>query len=282
MDLLRPEVGENAELSLPLGASDPAGWSISSYSPKVNNCCSFFRSSIGKKWVVAVTGGILLLYVIAHLIGNLQVFAGPGDATHPAKINAYAQMLKSLGVLLWVARIGLLIAVIAHIVATIKLTIENRKAKGGGQQYKKTVQARISTRTMIWSGTYILCFVIFHLAHYTLLVVEPGWKQLHDAHGLHDVYAMLLLGFSSPVISAFYIVGMILLCMHLSHGIESSAQTLGVQTQKVRGMFRIAGRTLAVLLAIGYISIPVAVLAGFGKEYREQAAAKIASAKGGN
>jgi len=232
--------------------------------------------------VVAVTGGILLLYVIGHLIGNLQVFAGPGDAKTPAKINSYAHMLKSLGALLWAARIGLLIAVIAHIVATINLTIENRKAKGGGTQYKKTVQARISTKTMIWSGTYILCFVIFHIAHYTLFLVEPGWKQLHDAHGLHDVYAMLLVGFSSPVVSVFYIVGMILLCAHLSHGIESSAQTLGVQTQRVRGLFRIAGRTLAILLAVGYISIPVAILAGYGREYREQATAKLVSAKGGN
>jgi succinate dehydrogenase / fumarate reductase, cytochrome b subunit len=247
----------------------------------VNNCCSFFRSSIGKKWVVAVTGVLLLLYVIAHLIGNLQVFAGPGDAQTPAKINIYAQFLKSLGSLLWVARIGLIIAVIAHIVATIKLTVENRKAKGGGAQYKKSAQTRVSTRTMIWSGTYILCFVIFHLAHYTLFLVHPEWRNLHDAHHLHDVYAMLLVGFSNLWVSIFYIVGMILLCAHLSHGIESSAQTLGLQTQRARGVLRMTGRTLAILLAIGYISIPVAVLSGYGKEYRESAQAKINAAKGG-
>jgi succinate dehydrogenase cytochrome b subunit len=248
----------------------------------VNNCCAFFRSSIGKKWVVAVTGGILLIYVIGHLIGNLQVFSGPGDAEKPAQINTYARFLKSLGSLLWVVRIGLLIAVVAHIIATVKLTIENRRAKGGEVQFKRSAQARISTKTMIWSGTYIFCFVIYHLAHFTWLVVHPEWQHMHDPHGLHDVYAMMLIGFSYPLVSVFYIVGMILLCAHLSHGIESSAQTLGVQTQRVRGIFALGGRALALILAIGYISIPVAVLAGYGKEYREQAIAKASAERGRN
>ena len=231
--------------------------------------------------MVAVTGGIMLLFVIGHLIGNLQLFLGPGDATHPAALNAYAKFLRSLGSLLWIARIGLIIAVVAHVIATIKLTIENRAAKGGGLQYKSSAQARISSRTMIWSGSYILAFVIFHLAHYTLMVVHPEYKQLHDTHGLHDVYAMVLIGFSYVWISVFYIIGMILLCMHLSHGIESTFQTLGIQTQKLRPFFAVVGRGLAILLAIGYISMPVAVLAGYGKEYREQAQAKASAEKGG-
>jgi succinate dehydrogenase / fumarate reductase cytochrome b subunit len=243
----------------------------------VNNCCTFFRTSIGKKWVVAVTGAILLGFVIGHLLGNLQVFLGPGDAQHPAKMNTYAQFLQSLGSLLWVARIGLLVAVVLHIVFTIKLTLENRAAKGAGGQYKKTVQARISTRTMMWSGSYILCFILFHLAHFTLLWVHPEWKHLDDAHGLHDVLAMVFIGFSYPLVSIFYIVGMVLLCSHLSHGIDSLGQTFGVRTQAVKNLLRQGGRVIAVLIAIGYISIPVAVLAGFGKEYREQALARAAA-----
>lgn len=229
--------------------------------------------------MVAVTGGILLLFVIAHLIGNLQMFLGPGDDQHPAQINAYAQGLRNLGALLWVARIGLIVAVVAHIAATVKLTIENKKAKGGGAQCKNYSQARLSTRTMIWSGSYIFFFVLFHLAHYTLFLVHPEYRQLHDRHGLHDVYAMLLIGFSSPVVSTFYIIGMILLCAHLAHGVESMFQTLGLQTQRLRGVFRNTGRVLALALAVGYISMPVAVLAGFGKEYREQAIAKANAGK---
>ena len=272
-------VGETRNSPCLPGASDPAPWSNIKVIAQVNNCCAFFRSSIGKKWVVAVTGGLLLLFVIGHLIGNLQLFAGPGDASHPAKINTYAQFLKSLGPVLWVVRIGLIVIAVAHVVATIKLTIENRAAKGGGARYKNHSQARISTRTMIWSGTYILCFIVFHLAHYTLFLVHPEYRALHDQHGLHDVYAMMLMGFSSPIISTFYIVGMILLCMHLSHGIESMFQTLGLQTQRLRGVFRNAGRLIAVVLAVGYIAMPVAVLAGYGKEYRLQAEAKAVAGK---
>lgn len=231
--------------------------------------------------MVAVTGGIMLLFAIGHLVGNLQMFSGPGDDQTPAKINTYAKFLQSLGAVLWVARIGLLVAVAAHVIATIKLTLENRAAKGGASQYKASVQARISTKTMIWSGTYILCFVIFHLAHYTWQIVNPGFKQLHDAHGLHDVYAMMLIGFSSPVVSLFYIVGMILLCMHLSHGIESMAQTLGLQTEKLRCVFKLGGRAIAIALAIGYISMPVAVLAGYGEDYRIAAEGKITASKEG-
>jgi succinate dehydrogenase / fumarate reductase, cytochrome b subunit len=245
----------------------------------VNNCCSFFRSSIGKKWVVAVTGLLMLLFVIAHLIGNLQLFLGPGDGTHPAKINTYAAFLKSISGALWIARIGLIIAAVAHVIATIKLSIENRAAKGGGARYKNYSQARISTRTMIWSGSYILLFILFHLAHYTFLIVHPEYRNLHDAFGLHDVYAMLLIGFSNVWISGFYILGMILLCMHLSHGIESMFQTLGLQTQRLRGVFRNGGRIIALVLAIGYISMPVAVLAGYQKDYRAQALAKADAQK---
>ena len=218
-------------------------------------------------------------FIIAHLVGNLQIFLGPGDATHPAQINSYAKLLKDLGELIWIARIALLVAIVAHIVTTIQLTLENRKAKGAGYQHKASVQAKRSTKTMMWSGSYILCFVVFHLAHYTLLVVHPEFRNLHDAHGLHDVYAMLLIGFSNPIVSAFYIVGMLLLCSHLSHGIGSLTQTLGIQTAKLSCLFQCGGRILAILLAIGYISIPVAILAGYGSEYRKAAIASLAAHK---
>lgn len=241
---------------------------------------SFLRSSIGKKWVVAVTGIVMLLFVIGHLIGNLQLFSGPGDASHPAKINTYAQFLQGLGSILWVVRIVLIATVVAHVVFTIKLVAENRAAKGGGVQYVKRAQARVSTRSMIWSGSYILCFIVFHLAHFTFQSVHPEYRELHDAHGLHDVYGMMLFGFSELWVSAFYIVGMILLCAHLSHGIESVFQTLGVQTQKVRGPIAFVGRSIALLLAVGYIAMPVAVLAGYGKEYREQINAKAHQKEG--
>ncbi len=218
-------------------------------------------------------------FIIAHLIGNLQIFLGPGDAAHPAHINTYAKLLKDLGEFVWLARIALIIAVVAHVITTIQLALENRAARGTGYQHKASVQAKRSTKTMMWSGSYILCFILFHLAHYTVFVVHPQFRNLHDAHGLHDVYAMLLIGFSYPAVSAFYIVGMLLLCAHLSHGIGSLTQTLGIQTTKLQCCFQCGGRALAILLAIGYLSIPIAILAGYGSEYRKTALAALEAHK---
>lgn len=215
---------------------------------------AFYKSSIGKKWVVALTGLVLILFVVGHLLGNLQIFLGQNA------INTYAEKLQNLGELLWVARIGLLVAAGLHIATTILLAIQNKLARDSDYALKKRVAITIAARTMLLTGLLILSFVIFHILHYTTLTINPEWKNLLDSAGRHDVYSMMIYGFSSPLVSAFYIVSIFFLCLHLNHGIQSFLQTLGIRT---RGYATTISRISVVgswLIFIGYISIPVAVL----------------------
>jgi succinate dehydrogenase / fumarate reductase cytochrome b subunit len=223
----------------------------------VNNCCSFLRSSIGKKIIVAVTGVMLLGFVVVHLIGNLQFFAGPHV------INEYGTKLRTLpfgG--LWVFRVVMLAAVLLHIVTTLMLVKENRAAKGGGNEFKASVQAKVATRLMALSGIILLSYIVFHLLHFTTHSIDPayaGWKSGAD----HDVYRMMVVGFSNKGISIFYIIAMVLLAMHLSHGAASLFQTLGLRTKKMACCLGVCAQVSAWLLCAGYISIPVAVMSGF-------------------
>ena len=232
----------------------------------------FWKSSIGKKWLVAITGLIWVGYVIAHLVGNLQVFFGPGQ------INDYAAFLHSIPAGLWAARIVLIVALILHIVLTIKLTAENRTARPERYQKKAYVQATAAARTMMLSGPLILAFIIFHLLHLTTRDIYPDYQSWVDPLGRTDVYRMLIAGFQSWLVSGFYVVAIVLLCLHLSHGFSSLLQTLGINSKRTMGLLSKGGRALAVLIAIGYISIPVAVLfGGLGKTYlAERAQAPVA------
>lgn len=231
----------------------------------MNRLGSFYQSSIGKKWIVAITGLMMLGFVVGHLAGNLQIFIGWES------INRYGKFLKGIGEVVWIVRAVLIVAVVLHIVATVQLSIANNAARPIGYKKKKTVQASLAGRTMIWSGSYLLCFIVVHLLHYTVLVIHPEYRTYEDALKRPDIYRMVLVGFNDWRMCGFYIVGMLLLCSHLAHGIGSMTQTLGIQTRKIAWLFTNGGRIFAGLLAIGYISIPVAVLAGFGKEYREKA-----------
>ena len=217
---------------------------------------AFYQSSIGKKWVVALTGAILILFVIGHMLGNLQIFLGQDT------LNAYAQKLQSLGELLWVARIGLLVTVILHIVTTVLLAIQNAMARPQKYEVKKRVAATLAARTMLVSGLIVLCFIIFHILHYTTMSFYPDWKEWHDAAGRHDVYRMMIVGFQNKWVSAFYILSVFLLCMHLSHGIQSFLQTLGIRTRGWAAGISKASVVLAWLIFLGYASIPTAVLLG--------------------
>ena len=207
--------------------------------------------------MVAVTGLILLAFVVGHLLGNLQFFAGPHV------INEYGTKLRHLpfgG--LWVVRIGMLAAVILHIVTTIMLVIENRKAKGAGNVFKANVQAKIATRLMALSGIILLSYIVFHLLHFTTHTINPAYANWKDGED-HDVYRMIVTGFSNKAISIFYIVAMVLLAMHLSHGAASLFQTLGLRTKKMACRLGLCAQVFAWVICAGYVSIPVAVLAGF-------------------
>jgi succinate dehydrogenase / fumarate reductase, cytochrome b subunit len=219
----------------------------------VNFITSLYKSSIGKKWIVALTGLLLIGYVIAHMIGNLQIFAGP------EKINAYAAFLHSIPGPLWVARIILIVAFVLHIVTTIKLAIENRAAKAQNNVFKASTAPKPAKKTMILSGLVVLAFVVLHLAHFTLKTLDPQFHKL--PRGEYDVHSMVILGFQNFWYSGFYILAIFLLCMHLSHGFQSVLQTLGINSKKLSGPITLGGQVLAWLIFVGYICIPVAVLA---------------------
>ncbi|HEY0790100.1 MAG TPA: succinate dehydrogenase cytochrome b subunit [Chthoniobacterales bacterium] len=219
-----------------------------------NPLVAFYQSSIGKKWVVGLTGVILIVYVLGHLAGNLQIYLGRD------RINNYAEFLHSLGPMLWAVRAVLLAAFVIHIVATIQLSIQNRRAHPQKYAVRGYQVSTPASRTMIISGLIVLCFVIYHLLQFTLEVTHPGYRALRDSLGRHDVYRMLILGFRHPLISLFYALGLFLLCAHLSHGFASVTQTLGLNNRKIAGLVANGGRALAWIVFAGYVSIPLTIL----------------------
>jgi len=224
---------------------------------------TFLASSVGKKILVALTGAALVVFVLGHLIGNLLLFAGP-DA-----INEYGHFLQTVGhgMGVWVARIGLLVCVLVHIVLTIKLTRENRAAREDQYGYSYTIQASKSSRFMIFSGLTLLAFIVYHLMHFTLHVGNNYGSLTTSLHGetVHDVYRMVIHGFSWWPASIFYIFAMAMLCSHLSHGVSSIFQTLGLATARTWPLFQKFGIAYAAIIFIGNSSIPLAVLLGFVK-----------------
>jgi succinate dehydrogenase / fumarate reductase cytochrome b subunit len=225
----------------------------------MNMLLRLFTSSLGKKFLMAITGAGLFLFVIGHMVGNLQIFLGP------EAINSYGHFLQTTPEILWPARIGLLAFVIIHIWASIALTLENRAARDSQYEVKEVVAASLASRTMIWSGLIIFAFIVFHLAHYTLLIVHPEFRDLHDANGWHDIYRMMVLGFSNYWVSGFYVLSIGLLCVHLSHGASAMFQSLGLKNEAYTRAIDCFAKVAAVIIFLGYISIPLAVLAGLVK-----------------
>jgi len=220
----------------------------------------FYRSSVGKKMIVAVTGIVLIAFVIGHLLGNLQIFLGPDW------VNSYAEHLRALGVFLWVIRIFLLGNVLLHIFYTISLAIENRRARPVDYAKRNHVKASFASRHMVVSGLVVFAFIIFHLLHFTARKFNPRFPLLQaDPLNHNDVYSMMVYGFQNPVVSGFYILAMFLLFLHLSHGSSSFFQSLGFNNQKLAPRLALGGRIFAWLLFIGYSSIPAAVLLGLIK-----------------
>ena len=239
---------------------------------------AYLDSSVGAKITVAVTGVALVLFTIFHMIGNLKVLPG-GPASRDA-VNAYAHFLQhDLGLLLWVARGGLLVLFVGHIVLAVRLHLRSRRARPVGYAFRRTAQATVASRTMLWSGIVIGLFVVFHLAHYTFGVVkgahvydpEAGqvvYKHYHDLRddkGRHDVYEMVVAGFTNPYISALYLIVQAVLFVHLRHGIPSTFQTLGLKNASTRGGIDLLGLGLALFILAGNCAIVLAVWLGYVK-----------------
>ena len=246
-----------------------------------------FKTSLGRKYLMAITGAGLFGFVVMHMLGNLLVFAGP------AAINEYAAKLHALGPLLWVARIGLLGMVGLHIWSAIKLTSENREART--VEYDAAVEpvdahrsgdivANFAARTMIFSGLIIAAFAFYHLAHFTWKVPQINGAGTEDFELFYvaadfittleggeegkdnaDVFKMIVTGFKVPAVSVFYVVAVGLLCFHLSHGLSAMFQSLGVKNKNVAPWIDRFAVGASALIFLGYISIPVSVLAGFIK-----------------
>lgn len=211
------------------------------------------QSPVGAKVVTAITGLMLTGFLIAHVSGNLLVFAGP-DA-----LNIYAEGLKKYPALLWAARGGLLVAFVAHVSLAIWLTRENRSARPQRYAYENTAQATFASRYMIHTGLVMLAFVLFHLAHFTWRVTDPRIAEL----GPFEVRRMLVIGFQQPAVAAGYLFAMAAIGLHLSHGVSSVFQTLGLNHPRYNGVLRKAGPVLGVAIAALFASIPLAIYLGF-------------------
>jgi succinate dehydrogenase / fumarate reductase cytochrome b subunit len=224
----------------------------------VNRVVRFYEAPIGKKVIMAITGVILFGYVVAHLLGNLQIY---GD---PQQINKYAAFLHNPANagLLWIARTALLVAVIMHIVASIQLWKLKSDARPVAYVKKDDAAATYASRTMMWSGPIVAAFVIFHVLHLTVGAVLP-LQEIGPNEP--NVRANVIAGFLNPAVSAFYILAMILLCMHLYHGLWSMFQSLGFSHPRYTPRLKKGAAIFAILIAIGNCSIPIAVMAGLVK-----------------
>lgn len=226
-----------------------------------------FGSSLGKKYLMAVSGLLLFGFVVVHLLGNLQVFLGDDGES----INAYGHFLKSKPGLVWGARLGLLGLLVLHVVTAIRVSAENRLARPMGYIGNPTpAAASYASRTMLMSGVIVFSFIVYHLLHYTALVQQVNllgldFHKMVDSKGRHDVYRMLIFGFSHPGVAGFYVLSMCLLTIHLSHGLSAMVQSFGFRNRHYRRAVDECARAACWFLFIGYISIPVAILFGLLK-----------------
>lgn len=254
---------------------------------------NLFRSSIGRKFLMAISGLILTGFAFGHLLGNLQIFG------HPDQINGYAHFLQGLGGALWLVRLVLLAAVVIHVWAAVALTLESKAARGP-EKYgvHKWLEATIASRTMRMTGLVVFAFIIYHILHFTVGVAgheyykgtlaevvlskdvsEFGIPLARAGAAVHDVYSMIFIGFSHPLVAGFYILATALLAVHLWHGVESMFQTIGWRNGTWACCLRKAVGALALIYFLGNLAIPGAILSGIAKPAEGTYAAQALSAR---
>ncbi len=212
-------------------------------------------SSLGRKILMAITGQLMVLFVVVHLLGNSSIFIGADG------INAYAKHLKDLGPFVWVFRLGMLSLLSVHAIFGIILSLENSAATPQAYAVKDHRKATFSSNNMIWTGLLILLFLVYHLLQFTVRVT-PDIVQGVDALGRFDVFTMVLTSFQKGGIAAIYVGAMIVLFLHLNHGIQSFFQTMGWNTDKTLPVFSQLSKVVALVFLVGYSSIPVFILTG--------------------
>jgi succinate dehydrogenase / fumarate reductase cytochrome b subunit len=217
-----------------------------------------FSSSVGRKILMAISGQLMVLFVVVHLLGNSTIFVGLDW------LNAYAKHLHDLGPFVWVFRISMLVLILVHILYGIQLTLENNAATPGTYAINNKLKATFSSENMIWTGLLILAFVVYHLCHFTARITSDIVAKT-DALGRFDVFTMVTTSFRSGIISLIYIIAMICLFLHLRHGIQSFFQTFGWNNDRSQPVFVKIGTIVAVIFLVGYSLIPVSILAGILK-----------------
>lgn len=245
----------------------------------MNAFCNFLKSTIGRKVLMALTGLVLVGFVMGHMLGNLQIFLGA------EAINAYAYKLHEVlpSSALWAVRLFLLASVAIHIWAAVTLTLDNRRARPSGYDADRVIQASYSSRTMRMSGVILLAFIVFHLAHFTARVVpgmqyedpgvieetevplvEKGEAVLKNGEVVmtFNVNDMMISGFQVWWVSAFYVIATGLLCMHLTHGVSSMFQTVGLRNALWRKRLDKLALAYGWVVFLGFAMIPIAVLGG--------------------
>lgn len=208
-----------------------------------------YASSLGKKYLMAVTGIVLFAFVVGHLLGNLQIYLGA------QRLNHYAALLRGAPALVWAVRAVLAFSVAVHIVAAVQLFLANRRGRPVKYARRSWVAADYAARTMVWSGPIIALFVGYHLLHFTT-------GTLHSSFVAEDVYHNVVAGFRVVPVALFYVAANLLLGYHLFHGLWSLFQSLGVSHPAYDGARKAIAAAVAVAIAAGNVSIPVAVLAG--------------------
>ena len=237
----------------------------------MNIVARLLGSTLGKKYIMALTGAGMVFFVTGHMIGNLQLFLGP------EALNRYAAFLQGLGELLWVIRLGMLAMVALHVWSALSLSVENKAARpveyGHGKQ---PFGSTLASRTMLGGGAIVALFIVYHLLHYTVCAKGINFAGLDFAHlettmkdgrVVHDVFAMVVHGFSVWYVSLFYIVAVGCLALHLSHGVSAMFQSLGLRSHAWWPVISNAARIWAICLFLGYAVVPGAVLAGLGKHH---------------
>ncbi|MEI2722135.1 MAG: succinate dehydrogenase cytochrome b subunit [Verrucomicrobiota bacterium] len=246
----------------------------------MSTVAGILKSSLGRKYVMAGTGILLFLFVVGHLVGNLQVF-GP-----PELINTYAHFLQSKPLMVWGARIGLLVLVGLHVTTAVQLSLANQAARPVGYAGRGAYGSTWQSRYMLGTGIVIAAFILYHLAHFTALL--PGINGVGDfsklktvLHGepVRDVYAMMVLGFQVWWVALFYLVAQALLFIHLGHGLASLFQTLGLRNHVWWPRIQLFARGASVAVFIGFALIPISIyLRVVGADYAEMKKAELKSA----
>ena len=220
---------------------------------------TLYRSTIGKKVIMAVTGLLLVLFVIGHMAGNLQVFIGP------AKMNGYAAFLKSLGELLWLVRIALFLALVLHVLMAWQLTRIKQAARPVDYSTRAPQVSTLASRSMRWGGVLLLVFIVFHILHFTTGTIFPPSIRpdaTHPGYSPTNVYGNVVSTFQVPWVVALYVVSMLFLMLHLFHGAWSSVRTLGFVKPSQHPLHRRAATVIAIVVWLGFTAVPVAVLLG--------------------